>query len=64
MSSVLLSMLVAAVCLSCAKSREICGCCLMQRDSTQKYVKSLDIVLGADYILILDDTKGPDMQPT
>lgn len=31
----------------------------MQRDSTQKHVKSLDVVLGADTsVLILDDTEG------
>ena len=31
----------------------------MQRDSTQKHVKSLDVVLGADSsVLILDDTEG------
>ena len=31
----------------------------MQRDSTQKHVKNLDVVLGADTsVLILDDTEG------
>ncbi len=31
----------------------------MQRDSTQRHVKSLDVVLGADTsVLILDDTEG------
>lgn len=33
--------------------------CVLQRDSTQKHVKSLDVVLGADTaVLILDDTEG------
>ena len=32
---------------------------VLQRDSTQKHVKSLDVVLGADTaVLILDDTEG------
>ena len=31
----------------------------LQRDSTQKHVKNLDVVLGADTsVLILDDTEG------
>ncbi len=31
----------------------------MQRDSTKRHVKSLDVVLGADTsVLILDDTEG------
>ena len=31
----------------------------MQRDSTQRYVKNLDVVLGADTsVVILDDTEG------
>lgn len=31
----------------------------VQRDSTQKHVKNLDVVLGADTsVLILDDTEG------
>lgn len=35
------------------------GCSLLQRDSTQKHVKNLDVVLGADTaVLILDDTEG------
>lgn len=33
--------------------------CLLQGDSTQRHVKNLDVVLGADTaVLILDDTEG------
>ena len=36
-----------------------CHVPVMQRDSTQKHVKNLDVVLGADTsVLILDDTEG------
>ena len=34
-------------------------CCMLQGDSTQRHVKNLDVVLGADTaVLILDDTEG------